>query len=92
MPINKVVLDDSPTGKNLVKVTFTPPSPRPARQHSIEAVFQVKRLDGYYEDKEPFSVFLLSCTRTDTREPYNLSESQRDMLVEAAIEAAAEEM
>ena len=90
MPINSVTLEPGVTGKNLCKVLFTPDSPEPARQFSVEAVFEVKRVDTVRLDgQDPYAVFLISCTRTDTREPYPLTEQQRDVLVEAALEEAA---
>jgi len=87
-----VKVEEGVGGKTLAKVTFTPQSPNPAAQFSVEAVFEIQRVDTMRIDgQDPFGVFLLSCTRTDTREKYRLTEPQRDALVTAALEEVADE-
>lgn len=88
--IDSIKLEPGITGKNLVKIVFTPQASNPASQFSVEAVFEVQRVDTFLSDKDPIGAFLLSSTRTDTREKYKLTEPQRDLLVAAALEKVAD--
>jgi len=88
--IRRIERGASPNGEmKLVKVLFTPQVPNPAKQFDVEAVYQVELLDGVLDD-DKVVISPLSCTRTDTREPYVMSESQRKAVILAAAEAAAE--
>jgi hypothetical protein len=76
--------------KRLAKVLFTPQVPNPACQFDVEVTFEVRRLDAAHLDGDPYAVILLSCTRVDTREPYTLSDEQKDAVIDSACVAAAE--
>jgi hypothetical protein len=90
--IKKVGLSNTPDGtKRIAKVLFTPQVPNPAQQHDVEVVFEIKKLDAAHLEGDPYAVFLLSSTRTDTREPYVLSDEQKDVVVKAAGIQAAED-
>jgi len=89
--IKSTTLDETPAGKRLAKVVFQPQGPNPAKEPDIEVVFEMKKLDAVHLDAEPYGVIgPLSCTRTDTREHYRLTEEQRDACIEAAMGATAE--
>ena len=65
--------------------------PNPAAQADVEVVFEVQKCQAAHLDGEPYAVVgPLSCTLTDTREPYNLSRPQRGVVIDAALVAAAE--
>ena len=73
----------------LVKVVFTPQTPDPANEPDVEVVFEVRRVGAINMDEDPYAVILMSSTRTDTREPYLLSEEQRDEVSDTALERVA---
>ena len=89
--IKRTERDVSPDGEiQLVKVTFTPQVPNPAKQFDVEAVFHIERVEAGLLDPDQLAALLLSCTRTDTREPYTMSEPQRKVVFAAAVSEAAE--
>jgi hypothetical protein len=91
--IKSTTLTETSDGaRRLAKVQFTPQVPNPADQHDVEVVFEIRRLNAPHLEGEPYAVVgPLSVTRTDTREPYTLSEEQRSEVIDAAISEAAED-
>lgn len=80
-------------GRKVAKVQFTPQVPNPAAQSDVEVVFEVQKSNSVHFNHEgtPFAVIgPLSCTLVDTREPYTLSKDQRQVVIQAALDAAAE--
>mgnify|MGYP001551038135 CR=1 FL=1 len=79
--------------KRVVAVRFTPHGPNPARLGDVEVIFEIKRSDNIsLLGQDPFALILLSCTDCDTRQPYALSNPQRNAVIDAAMEAALEDV
>ncbi len=72
--------DQSTDGRPLMRVTFTPPHPDPARALDIEVVFEMRGSGPSYLFE------LVSSTRTDTREAVHLTVQQKESLLDALNE------
>lgn len=89
--IKRARMQQAADGRPLATVVFTPQVPNPAAQADVEVVFEVLKCQAAHLDGEPYAVVgPLSCTLTDTREPYTLSQPQRKAVIDAALVAAAE--
>jgi len=89
--IKKSTTETTPQGVFLVKVLFTPQTPEPAKESDVEAVFEVRRCDGSLLENDRYVVIPLSCTRKDTREPYQMSKEQRDVCIDVAVGRVTED-
>lgn len=88
--IRASALDETADGRKVVRVRFTPQVPNPAAQSDVEVFFEVTKVDDCSLDGDPYAVVFLSSTLVDTREPYPLSKTQRDLTIQAAVRAASE--
>ena len=77
-------------GRELVCVTFTPSVPNPAQQCDVDTIFDFVRSEAFHPVGDPFALVQISCTLVDSREPYTLSRTQRDAVIQSALDKLAE--
>lgn len=89
--IKRSKIEEAADGRKLATVLFTPQVPNPAAQADVEVIFEVQKSDAVHLHGDPWAVIgPLSCTLTDTREPYTLSKEQRKVVIAAALVVASE--
>lgn len=89
--IKRALIQQAADGRRIATVVFTPQVPNPATQADVEVVFEVQKCQAVHLDLDPYAVVgPISCTLTDTREPYNMSRPQRGAVIDAVLVAAAE--
>lgn len=75
-------------GRRCVSVTFQPE--RPATDTpSVVVVYRVYIPQDFTVRGEPFALVPLSCTRTDSREPFGLEPEESERALEAAASFVA---
>jgi len=90
--VQRTTLDDSVRGKRLARVVFRPQGPDPSTYPEVEVIFEIKKVDAIHLEGHPYAVIgPLSITRMDTRQTYGINDEQLDVVINAALEKAAEE-
>jgi len=88
--IKRSAIEEAADGRKLATVLFTPQVPNPASQADVEVIFEIEKVENMSLDGDPWFLTPLSCTLTDTREPYILSGTQRKVVRQAAVQVASD--
>jgi hypothetical protein len=83
-------VDTTADKRRLVHVQFTRQSPD-ADAPTIEVVYRLYWPEDFTLKADPYVLYFLSSTRTDTREPMQLTDEEVDAVMEAAVVRAATE-
>lgn len=76
--------------RRLVRVSFTRQSPD-ADSPTVEVVYRLYWPEDFTLQGEPYVLYFLSSTRTDTREHIQLTDEEIDAVMETAVVRAATE-
>lgn len=88
--IKRSKIEEAADGRKLATVVFTPQVPNPAAQADVEVIFEIEKVESLTLDGDPWFLTPLSCTQMDTREPYILSDVQRKVVKQAAVQVASD--
>lgn len=85
------LFDETADGRKIARVVFTPQVPNPAAQSDVEVIWEIQKSEDVSLEGDPYAIIgPLSCTLVDTREPYVMSQTQRQAVIRAALSAASE--